>query len=400
MKTIIQSSSNEEIRQYREARQKLLALNARIKSLISHPADLTDFDKPGHSETGVAFIDGKPVERVIIILRGSGCQWANREKGGCTMCGHLSGSANGRSVPAEQLKRQFDTAMARYDFRRYPMLCLYNGGSFLNEQEIPPHVRRYMLGTIAANPHIKRLIIESRVDYISRENLEEIEALLPDTDVEIGVGVETASDTIRDLVLNKGVTSRDLIKMGRLFQQRRVKLLAYVLVNPPFLTEAEAIADTAAAIRFSQQIGADIVSLEAVSIQHLTLVSFLAEAGVYHTPWLWSIFEIVKQTYHLGIDIRIGGFEFFPIPKEFTSNCSGCNQEMIDKVQAFNLTNDLEVLQNLSCPDRCDLHWQGELKKTDPRNLPQRIISTLDSIDIPAILERFDHGGPSRRPFT
>ncbi|NIM16724.1 MAG: TIGR01210 family radical SAM protein [Candidatus Aminicenantes bacterium] len=374
--------------QYKKAKEMILELHTNVKRLISPNLKNRDFKKAGLSEVGVGSLDGVPVERVIIILRGSGCEWAQNREGGCTMCGHLSGSSLGASIPPGHFIKQFDDVMKRYDFRKYPMLCLYNGGSFLNEREIPKEVRRYMLRKIGAVSHIKRLIIESRPEHITKKMLDEIEALLPHTTVEIGVGVETVSDILRELVLNKGVTSAELIKVGEKFRNRKTRLLAYVLVNPPFLTEMEAIEDTVASIRFAAEIGAKIVSLEAVSIQHLTLVSFLAEAGFYQTPWIWSMFEIVRRTYHPGLQLRIGGFEFFPIPKEFTSNCLACNEKMIEKINEFNKYNDLGIIENLSCSQHCDLEWKKELQVVDNRNLPERIISTLGAIDIEKVLNR------------
>lgn len=374
-------------KEYQKAKQLLLTLNQNIKNLVSLDWAKTHFNKAGHIGTGVGFIDGKPVERVIIILRGCGCGWSQQAQGGCIMCGHYSASSKGRYIPSESLEKQFDGAMAEFDFRKYPMLCLYNGGSFLNESEIAAESRRYMLKKIASIPHIRRLIIESRPEYISSETLDEIERLLPHTTVEIGVGVETARDDIRELILNKGVTTRDLVEVGKKFRGRKTQLLAYVLLNPPFLNETEAIEDAISTIEFSLEIGAALVSIEAVSIQHLTVVSFLYEAGYYSPPWIWSIFEIVKRTAHLGITTRIGGFEFFPIPKEFTSNCSTCNEEMINRINEFNRTNDLKVIENLKCSSRCDIKWQKELKKTDRRSLPERVIESLESIEISKILK-------------
>ncbi len=376
------------IEKYQKAKNLLLGLNQKIKQLISLDSQSGDFQTVGHTDTGVGLIDGQPIERLIIILRGCGCEWANQKGGGCIMCGHLSGSSKGKYISSENLKKQFDDAMKQYDFRRYSMLCLYNGGSFLNEHEIPPALRRYMLERINANPHIKRLIIESRANFISKENLEEIEALLPDTSVEIGVGIETADDTIRELLLNKGVTREQLIQSAEQFRESKIRLLAYLLVNPPFLTESEAIEDTIRGMEFAHKIGADVVSLEAVSIQHLTTVSFLAEAGFYKPPWLWSIFEIVKRTHHLGLETRIGGFEFYPIPKEFTSNCSVCNGEMVDKIQEFNRTSNLKVIENLTCANHCDQIWRKDIERIDARDLPSRIISTIESIDIEEVLSR------------
>ncbi len=375
-------------KEFDQARQLLVSLNNGIKNLIPDNLRMENFETAGHSETGVGFIDGKAIERVILILRGCGCAWTQQEEGGCTMCGHYSGSSKGKFIPAESLKKQFDTEMARYDFRKYPMLCLYNGGSFLNEEEIDKNLRRYMLKTINDNPHIKRLIIESRTDFLTNEALDEIEELMTDTVVEIGVGLESVCDVIRSLLLNKGVSTWDLVSIGEKFRGRKIKLLAYVLVNPPFLTEAEAIEDTVMTIEFAKEMGASIVSLEAVSIQHLTMVSFLAEAGFYKTPWIWSMFEIIRRIGALKIETRLGGFEFFPIPKEFTSNCSTCNAEMLERIHQYNKINDMNIIHDLMCPNRCDLTWREELKRVDHRNLPQRVIETLSNIDIPATLER------------
>lgn len=381
-------NNSKDSEEYQKARQMLVEVNAKIRKLIPPDLKKTNFSQAGYSEVAYGSLDGKAIERVIIILRGFGCEWAQEKEGGCTMCGHLSGSAHGKKIPDKVIKKQFDIAMKKYDFRNYPMLCLYNGGSFLNEKELSRDLRRYMLSTIGANPDIKRLIIESRPDFITTAALDEIDELLPNTVVEIGVGVETRNDLLRDLVLNKGVTAEELAKMGSLFKDRRTRLLAYVLVNPPFLTESEAIADTISSIEFAKEIGAKIVSMEAVSIQHLTAVSFLAEAGYYQTPWIWSLFEIVKNVFHLDIEIRIGGFEFFPIPKEFTSNCNACNEEMIAKIQEFNKHNDLTIIENLTCSNHCDLHWKEDLQKKDERTLPRRIIETLEAIDTDIILQR------------
>lgn len=374
--------TEENIQRFNKAREIILGLNSKLKNVVRTDDPEGDFRTPGHLDVGVGTIDNKSVKRAIIILRGCGCQWSREEEGGCTMCGHFSGSTKGQPIPAHYLKEQFERGLAAYDFTQYPMLCLYNGGSFFNETELDPELRRYMYKKINAIGHIKRLIIESRPEYVSDAVLDEVEELMPNVITEIGVGLETRNDIIRELILNKGVTSDDLIRCGEKFKGRKTKMLSYVLVNPPFLTEFEAIEDTVESIKFAAEIGSSIASLEAVSIQHLTLVAFLAEAGHYRTPWIWSMFEIIKRVFHLGLVVRLGGFEFFPIPKEFTSNCSACNETMIGKIQQFNMTNDLSIVENLECPRHCELEWKEELKKSEQRDFADRIIDTFNVIDV------------------
>jgi hypothetical protein len=294
----------------------------------------------------------------------------------------LAGSSHGKPIPPSKIKQQFDGAMALYDFRKYPLLCLYNGGSFLNEKEIPAEARRYIFKKVNSDPHIKRFTIEARVEHVTNEILEEIQTLLPDTIVEIGVGLESSNPLVRNVILNKGTSSKDYIQLKEKFQGRsNIKLLNYVLIKPPFLTEAEAIADAVSTIRFAWEIGAETVYLEPVSIQDFTIVYWLWKHGYYRTPWIWSVFEIIKQTYHLGIQLRIGGFEFFPLPHAFVSNCPACNRIMMEKIKTFNRTYDLRVLQDLTCPDNCHLQWKESLMDKLEPDLLSRINRILDAGD-------------------
>lgn len=376
-----------ETEKYKKAKELLNQVNQRIKAQISVSFKESDLEKFGLSMVCKGFLEGKAIDRVILILRGMGCEWARKDHGGCTMCGHLAGSTRGQAISSKLLKKQFDDGMNSFDFTKYPMLCLYNGGSFFNENEIPKDLKLYIYKTVDANPHIKRFIIESRAEYISAELLDELEEFMPNTVVEIGVGLETVNNRIRDIILNKGNdTPAEFLKLGEMFSHRKTKLLIYVLIKPPFLTETESIEDAVSTVEFAHTLGADIVSLEAVSIQDFTLVSFLAEAGYYKTTWIWSILEIVKRIYHLAPIVRIGGFEYYPIPKEFVSNCSICNEKMIKKIEEFNARNDINVVNGLECGNHCDLQWKKELREQDRRDLADRIIDAIETIDVPGVL--------------
>jgi len=371
-------------KEYLQVKHRLLDLNKRIKRNMPAVCQVKqrNFEKSGYTNVCEGFLDGKAIERVIIILRGSGCEWALTENGGCFMCGHLAGSSRGQPVPTLKIKQQFDGAVALYDFQEYPLLCLYNGGSFLNEKEIPAEARRYIFKKVNSLPHIKRFTIEARVEHVTNDILEEIQTLLPDTIVEIGVGLESSNPLVRNVILNKGTANEDYHQLKEKFQGRsNIKLLNYVLIKPPFLTEAEAIADAVSTIRFAWEMGAEIVYLEPVSIQDFTMVYWLWKNGYYRTPWIWSVFEIIKQTYHLGIQLRIGGFEFFPRPRAFVSNCPACDAKMIEKTKTFNMTNDLRGLQDINCPGNCHLQWKEVLKDKLEPDILSRINRILDNCD-------------------
>ena len=360
------------------AKRLIYNANKNIRNEIAVSVKDIDFSKAGYCGAREGSIGGKAINRAIITLRGCGCEWAREENGGCTMCGHLSGSSRGTKISEEKLKKQFDDNMESFDFSEYPMLCLYNGGSFLNENEISKELRQYIFKKISEVTDIKTLIIESRVAHVTDEIMDEIENLLPNTEVEIGIGLESSNEIIRNVILNKGTKLEEYENVSTRFKNRKSKFLTYVLIKAPFLTEREAIDDAIATIQFAHNIGVDIISLEPVSIQEQTFVDYLSRLSQYRSPWIWSVFEIIKKTHHLGMLFRIGGFQFFPMPKQYTSNCDDCNEEMILKIQEFNKTNDINEIKDLKCKSGCDKIWMEELERCNDSDLLTRIISFME----------------------
>lgn len=372
-------TSNHKIKKLEE---KIHKFNNAVKEVIKTKTEKIDFSTCGYSGVREGIFDGKPIERVIIILRGTGCAWAREIDGGCTMCGHLSGSSIGKRIPGKMLKQQFDEAYSEYDYVKYPVLCLYNGGSMLNEEEISKDLRKYFWEIINRNPHIKKLIIESRPQYITTEVIEELNNAFTDTIVEIGFGIEAKNDIIRNVILNKNIEKTAYDDLKNRVRSTKIRLLAYILVKPPFLTEAEAIMEAIESVRYAYELGVDAVSLEPVSIQSYTLVSLLSKAGCFSPPWIWSILKIVKDVYHLGIEVRIGGFEFFPLPEKFVSNCETCNYDMTQIIREFNLKYDPAIFYNAICNEHCDQKWLKELEEIPEDNLVDRALKILDSINV------------------
>ena len=380
---------------YIDAKQEIRQLNRQIRSIMPDVDKFIDTDKVSISEIKEGALNGEAIRRVIIILRSTGCNWSLEDHGGCTMCGHLTGTVRGKKISSEMYCKQFDEEMLKYNFNEYPMLCLYNSGSFLNVNEIPEEAQNYMLSKINQTQGIKRLIIEARPEFITEESLNKISILCNKIDVEIGVGLETINEDVRDLCLNKGLLRSDYTLLAdRVKKHDHIKLLAYVLVKPPFTTEQEGIKDAIESVKFAFDIGFDIVSLEPVSVQDFTLTSFLQEAGYFRPPWIWSVLEVVKHTCEFGF-VRIGGFEFFPIPKIFTHNCDKCNEKVIRAIKNFNRYYDFSVFEDLTC--ECIEEWKYDLEeKASP--IPQKILKVLDNIDKEEIFKKmrmnYDVRGP------
>ena len=166
------------------------------------------------SEVWEASLEGVPAKRVIIYLRSSGCSWVigsekdnngnNILQAGCINCTHsLLGTTFGRSIPAENYIAQFDNEYEKHKSKSFPILCLYNEGSFFNENELPINARNALLEKIGKFSHIKTVILESLPQWVTDNALEELTVYLENKNVEIGIGLDAITPEVRDLCVNK-----------------------------------------------------------------------------------------------------------------------------------------------------------------------------------------------------
>ncbi|MDD2715596.1 MAG: archaeosine biosynthesis radical SAM protein RaSEA [Candidatus Wallbacteria bacterium] len=383
---------------YELARERVRALNLKIKGLMP-PAD-ADLSKPPAVNILRDEMHGRIVRRAVITLTSRGCEWAHSEKGsgGCTMCGHYLGTTRGRKPDpyehAEQFRKQFESL----DHNEIEWLCLYNSGNFLNPEEVDPLTRGKIYDLIADYPNIRRLTIETRPEFVNELVLRELNQYLGQIEVEIGIGIETTSDLVRDLCINKGYGYKEFSAAVDLINSYHLKPLAYALMKPAFMTEYEAILNTLSAVAHAFESGVKVVSIEAGSIQDYTLLDYLYKGGQYEPPMIWSVIEVVRMINSIVTmgdsalqhpntpELRIGGYVFFPVPLKFSQNCGKCNQRAMDLIEQFNLTNDIKVFESYSCD--CREVWITRLRDRKPP-YPVRINSTLDELEHRNLLAEF-----------
>jgi len=136
-------------------------------------------------------LNGHKVASLTMILRTVGCRW-NR----CTMCGYAS---EGAPAAVDDLVAQFKRAMQRSS-SEVQMVKIYTSGSFLDPLEMPKKARDEILQRLEASD-IKRLVIESRPEYIDAER---VEVCLSRLDTEFAIGLETSNDLIRQHIIRNG----------------------------------------------------------------------------------------------------------------------------------------------------------------------------------------------------
>lgn len=281
-------------------------------------------------------LDGKISEAGVIILTTSGC--SHWREGACSMCGYNIGSRAG--ITSEQLIGQFDSAAA--ELGDVEMLKVYTSGSFLDEREVPGDAAKHMLDH--CRDRGVRLLLESRPEYIVSGPLDRV--LGTHDDLEVAIGLESSNDRVLRYSVNKGFSVKDYDEAAAVLRGKGVGLRTYVLLKPPYLTEAEAVDDAKATIAHAGKVSRT-VSLNPVNVQKGTVVEKLWRNWAYRPPWLWSVVEVLRGadsgSARLVCDPTGGGKE------RGAHNCGKCDETILAGIRAFSLSQEKHRMGTPDC---------------------------------------------------
>ena len=152
------------------------------------------------------------------------------------MCGY---AGEGAPATAEDLIAQFECAMERSS-PEVSVVKIYTSGSFLDRAEMPLQARDEIL---------KRLAVPGNKEAGNRDPSRVCDAprrsrsastRLP---TEFAIGLETASDLIRENVIRKGFSFQDFVDASEAVHRQGGHVKAYLLLKPPLLSEGQAMRD-------------------------------------------------------------------------------------------------------------------------------------------------------------
>jgi len=305
-----------------------------------------------------------------IILRTKGCSWALGEMGGCSMCGYVQ-DANIENVKPEYILKQFEHALnnkleeIREDNNNY-VLKIFNSGSFFDETEIPNHIREQIYKKISEIPNIKEIVVESRVEYITHENLATMDNLLHKKEIEIGIGLETANDHIRQHFINKGLTLAEFKTALGTCQENNIGVKAYLLLKPPFLNEQSAIDDCVSSIRTCINLNVNTISINPLNIQRGSLAEYLWYQNRYRPPWFYSLFKCLKKAISQEdlSNTRVLSDPSGAGTKRGIHNClkRECNESMKRILKKFIQKQNIDELNQKSYKCNCKKQYQYQTK--------------------------------------
>ncbi|CAG0990235.1 hypothetical protein METP3_02603 [Methanosarcinales archaeon] len=311
-------------------------------------------DRPTAVWTGKDLLDGKPITALTIIFQTSGCRWNN-----CTMCGYVYDSA--RSPPShDDLMKQFEHAMSRCKDEEF-ILKIFTSGSFLDDSEIGSSTRIEMLSRLRENDRVKKVIAETRPEYVTDEKLSGAKEALGKK-FEVAMGLETSNDIIRKDCINKGFSFSDFVRASEVAKKNDVTVKAYLMQKPPFLSEGIAMNDMINSINDAAPFALTI-SMNLCNVQKGTLVDEMFERGDYRPPWLWSAVEALKAGKELAPGTVIMSDPVGAGSMRGPHNCGKCDDDVAEAIRIFSVTQDTAVFKNLDCD--CKELWKKVVELED-----------------------------------
>jgi hypothetical protein len=211
---------------------------------------------------------------------------------------------------------------------------IFTSGSFFDPSEISEKTRIWIYDFME-EMGVEKLIVESRPEFVERAE----EVLDRNFTLEVGIGLETSNDFIRNRIIRKGFTFEQFSKASTLLKALEISVKAYLLLKPPFISESEAIEDAinSSKLLLENEL-VDVISLNLVNVQSKTYVEWLWKKKLYRPPWLWSAVMVLEEVEEMG-----GLIISDPVAagkRRGPHNCGKCDGEVARAIKEFSLTQD------------------------------------------------------------
>ena len=189
---------------------------------------------------------GELVPVATVFLTNRECPWR------CLMCDLWQNTLAGET-PAGAIPAQIDHALAQLPPAR--QIKLYNSGSFFDPRAIPREDHPAIVQRVA---EFERVIVECHPALVGNDCFRFRDAI-PGR-LEVAMGLETAQPEVLER-LNKRMTLGQFAAAADELRDHGIDLRVFLLVRPPFLSEAEGLEWACRSVDFAFDCGATAVSL-------------------------------------------------------------------------------------------------------------------------------------------
>lgn len=206
------------------------------------------------------------------------------------------------------------------------MVKLYNASNFFDPIAVPPTDDQEIAALLRP---FDRVIVESHPRFIQRRCLEFADRL--SGALEVAIGLETADPDVL-AQLDKRMTLDMVADAAATLRAARIGLRFFLLVPPPFVAAADAVASTQRSVAYAAGLGADHVALIPTRTE-----SMRADVGRRRTlvpPTLGMVedaLDACRETPGVVVSVDLWNIERL-------AGCPRCGAARLDRLRAINHT--------------------------------------------------------------
>jgi radical SAM enzyme (TIGR01210 family) len=216
---------------------------------------------------------------------------------------------------------------------------LYNAGNFFDSQAIPPDEWPQIAALLS---DLQTVIVESHPLLISERTLAWQRLLQPT--LEVAMGLETVHPDVLPR-LNKRMTLADFERAARFLCDHDVGVRAFILLRPPFLSEAEGVHWAKRSLDYAFDVGVECCVVIPTRSGNGAMER-LQEQGDFQPPCLESLEEVLDY----GIDLHRGRVFADLWDLEGFYDCPRCGKARKQRLHEMNLTQ--RILPAITCSCR------------------------------------------------
>ncbi len=272
---------------------------------------------------------GRVVDSADILLTNKECPWR------CLMCDLWQHTVT-ETVPVGAIPRQIKYALAQLGSRP-AHIKLYNSGSFFDPAAIPFADYPAIAAAVSFADHI---VVEAHPRLVGEKALRFRDLL--SGSLEVAMGLETVHPEILPR-LNKKFELTHFAQAADFLSQAGIAIRAFVLVKPPFMSEAEGLEWAVKSAEFAFACGAAVVSLIPTRPGNGAM-DRLMQTGEFTPPRLATL----ERALELAVNLRQGRVFADTWNLEPFSSCSACLEKRRQRLHAMNLTQQIQPA--IDCP--------------------------------------------------
>lgn len=274
-------------------------------------------------------LDGQVKDTGAILLTNRECPYS------CLMCDLWKYTTN-ESVPHGAIPAQIEFALKELGSSQ--ILKLYNSGSFFDPRAIPVEDYRKVADLCSGVEHV---LVESHTAFIG-EDCVKFNRMLSGQ-LQVATGLETVHPEILPL-LNKGMSLEEFKIQIAFLKSHDISTRAFILLRPPFLSEAEGLEWACRSIDFAFSCGVDICSVIPVRSGNGALDK-LALEGYFQEPAIQSLERVLEY----GVSLKKGLVFADLWDLERFSRCDSCFDSRRDRLEKINLSQKVSNAVVCSC---------------------------------------------------